>query len=131
MSDGWLVIGASKRASSARLETDRGLDRLPGECLRITVAPDGFLDFGGLDQVPQGTLAETLTLTIRARLQSADSGGDLGFDGRHRGLLGGGVRGVAADTRFGWSRGRRHFPGWWWPSTADRHVLTVSPGSLG
>ncbi|MFI5937816.1 TnsA-like heteromeric transposase endonuclease subunit [Actinoplanes sp. NPDC051494] len=23
---------------------------------------------------------------------------------------------------FGWSRGQKHFPGWWWSATTDRHV---------
>ncbi|WP_322779346.1 hypothetical protein [Frankia sp. Cas4] len=26
---------------------------------------------------------------------------------------------------FGWSRGRRHFPGWWWSATTGDHVMLL------
>ena len=46
-----------------------------------TVDADGFLALGGLFQVEQGTLAETLVLTIVAKLSAVDAGGTLGLDG--------------------------------------------------
>jgi hypothetical protein len=46
-----------------------------------TVDADGFLALGGLLHVDQGTLAETLVLTIRANLSAVDAGGTLGLDG--------------------------------------------------
>ena len=46
-----------------------------------TVDADGFLTLGGLLHVDQGTLGETLVLTIRAQLRAVDAGGTLGVDG--------------------------------------------------
>jgi hypothetical protein len=46
-----------------------------------TVDADGFLTLGGLLHVDQGTLAETMVLTVRANLSAVDAGGTLGVDG--------------------------------------------------
>ena len=66
------LIRASGDVVAVFLETNRVVG---------TVDADGFLTLGGLLHVDQGTLGETLVLTIRAQLRAVDAGGTLGVDG--------------------------------------------------
>ena len=88
---------APERASESRFVADEDPGRLDvahpivasGQVVTVgiettrcvgTVDPDGFLTLAQ-QHIDQGTLAETLLLTVRAQIAAVDAGGTLGIDG--------------------------------------------------